>query len=297
MSYVYLSFPFTFEYAQGGNYISLFARSIFCEQIEIKTFDLFDTRDKIMLYNAFINISRIFHYYSILDANKNLKFKYKIGETIEHPDGPITFFSNHALKTLRYKQYDLEVLKEIYNLTRIGSIRNTVICQIKTIKTKTIEIEIAPLCYESEQFIISFEILLNCCKNILDALYDLHSFDFVHLDVRWPNIFYDRKNGVFLLADYEYAQRNNQEIKREKMKAHFGIQFKDKIYHKLHDIICFGRLINSKFNNLCYDRRKASDEYDLLKKIINVFDNINLKSDLDKEYEEFQTSIKKLEIK
>lgn len=74
-------------------------------------------------------------------------------------------------------------------------------------------------------------------ENILIALFDIHKLDFVHRDIRLPNILYDPKSKKFLLYDFEYAGKNNDTIYLV-LKAHISVIKEGQQYHKILGIIC-----------------------------------------------------------
>ena len=84
-------------------------------------------------------------------------------------------------------------------------------------------------------------------EDILIALFDIHSFGFVHRDIRLPNILYDPNTKKLILNDFKNAGKNNDILDLD-LQTHYGVIKKDQNYHKVHEMICFENLINNENN-------------------------------------------------
>ena len=125
-------------------------------------------------------------------------------------------------------------------------------------------------------------------ENILMALFDIHRLNFVHRDIRLPNILYHPSSKQFILNDFEYAGLNNEKIEHE-LVAPKGVINTGESYHKIHDIICLGNLINHNYKKLCSFDTKLDN---LLSKF-KIVECVS-KTSYDKKYSEFQKSIESI---
>ena len=125
-------------------------------------------------------------------------------------------------------------------------------------------------------------------EDIFNALFCIHELNYVHRDLRLPNILYDPSSKKFILNDFEYAGKNNDKLDLD-LTVHIGVIKKDQKYHKIHDIICFVNLINEQYN-------KISDQDSEYENLLFYFTNqefINA-TDHDLKYEEVKTEIKRI---
>ena len=123
-------------------------------------------------------------------------------------------------------------------------------------------------------------------EDIFNALFCIHELNYVHRDLRLPNLLYDPSSKNFILNDFEYAGKNNDILDLD-LRAHNGVIKKKQKYHKIHDIICFGNLINKEYNKIVQDQNTKYENFLSKFKIVkNLLDQ-----DYDSKYGEFKNEI------
>jgi hypothetical protein len=292
---IYFSYPFTFEYAQGGTHLNLYARNKNRKAFLIQKFELTNLIERLKLVIRIINITRIFAGYLSFkeEGNYNTPHFY-LFET--NSRSSVTYWPTFVQKIV-YDETRFDFLINLYDT--ISNVSNTIKClkhkkqpqfrnTRKTHESNILILDLSPLCYHSDKYINTIEYLKQMTEDIFKALFGIHELNYVHRDLRLPNILYDPSSKKFILNDFEYAGNNNDKLDLD-LKVHIGVIKKDQKYHKIHDIICFVNLINEQYN-------KISDQDSEYENLLSYFANqefINA-TDHDLKYEEVKTEIKKI---
>jgi serine/threonine protein kinase len=292
---IYFSYPFTFEYAQGGTHLNLYARNKNRKAFLIQEFELTNLIERLKLVIRIINITRIFAGYSSFNKEENYNAPhFYLFET--NLRSSVTYWPTFVQKIV-YDETRFDFLINLYDT--ISNVRNTIKClkhkkQLQFLNSKQniyefetiLILDLFPLCYHSD--INTIEYLKQMTEDIFKALFDIHELNYVHRDVRLPNILYDPSSKKFILIDFECAGKNNDILDLD-LTVHIDVIQKGQKYHKIHDIICFVDLINEQYY-------KISDQDSEYENLLFYFANqefINA-TDHDLKYEEVKTEIKRI---
>jgi serine/threonine protein kinase len=288
---IYLTYPFTFEYAQGGQYLDLYARDKTRKAHLIENFVLTTFIGRLRLVIRMINITRVFAGY--LKLKRNTESHIGLFHTVFESN--VTYLATCVQKIV-FDDLRFDFLINLYDTLSKKNVKNTIKCLNHKIVdgpitrskavSKFLKLELSPICQKSEKYVETIEGLMQMSENILMALFDIHECDFVHRDIRLPNILYDPNLKKFLLNDFEYAGKNNYILDLD-LRAHNGVIKKKQKYHKIHDIICFGNLINKEYNKIVQDQNTKYENFLSKFKIVkNLLDQ-----DYDSKYGEFKNEI------
>lgn len=238
--------PYVFCYAAAGDYIQLFVINRQRELIQLsEKLDMCHVLNRIEIIIMVLNICWCLKDYSKAENSALYPFNIWI-ERLK-----IFFGSDYVMKKIQntndYQLADLLVVKKIYEQIKSNNISNTIKCEF--INKHSFQVKLSPICLPFGVYEIdSNKKLLKALKSVVSALKDLHSYGFVHRDIRWHNILYHSATDSFLLTDFECAGEAGQslpKILREFSSIDYPEKFKKEAipYTTQVDLYLVGRLI------------------------------------------------------
>lgn len=271
--------PISFGYVAAGKDVQFFAidRKKKLNPLHSNRLNLNYAKDRLQIVVYSLNIAWIIGGYKNIEGSAKIPLNSWI---LNKAFNTKMFFTSKNLQKEIPINETTNTIEEIYNLIKNNKISNTIKCLNLTRTRTKLTVTLSPICEPYGVFKIdSNKKLLKALQNVLTAVRDLHNHNFVHRDIRWPNILFDSQN--YLLTDFECAALADEvlpEILRNYSNVEYPEMFteEEKAYTKQVDLYLVGKLIEYiESDNIFEIDHKILDLIKPKRNVPNLFDYID----------------------